>query len=65
MIEMQSCFVYINFSPNISGPNKDTLRDFWRMLWEIEANRLIMVTNIVEMSKVGIIKNYKFLPKSS
>ena len=38
------------------GPKKSTITDTWRMLWELNANRMIMVTNLVEGGKV--IHNY-------
>ncbi len=36
----------------ISGPTKETVGDFWRMLWQLNANRIIMLTNLVEAGKV-------------
>ncbi|XP_046561914.1 uncharacterized protein LOC124270894 [Haliotis rubra] len=33
------------------GPYEDVLRDFWRMLWEIDASKIIMLTNCVENRK--------------
>ena len=42
------------FSPtiNFAAPNKTTLQDFWRMLWEKECGYIVMLTNLVESSKV-------------
>ncbi|XP_071094625.1 uncharacterized protein [Haliotis cracherodii] len=33
------------------GPYGEVIRDFWRMLWEIDASKLIMLTNCVENRK--------------
>ncbi|XP_048256546.1 uncharacterized protein LOC124121515 [Haliotis rufescens] len=34
------------------APNKKTLCDFWRMIWENNCTRIIMLTNILENEKV-------------
>ncbi|CAH1775088.1 unnamed protein product [Owenia fusiformis] len=33
------------------GPSLATIKDFWRMLWEKEANQIVMVTNLTENAK--------------
>ncbi|XP_046561916.1 receptor-type tyrosine-protein phosphatase T-like [Haliotis rubra] len=33
------------------GPYGDVIRDFWRMIWEIDASKIIMLTNCVENRK--------------
>ncbi|XP_046337962.2 receptor-type tyrosine-protein phosphatase mu-like [Haliotis rufescens] len=33
------------------GPYGDVIRDFWRMTWEIDASKIIMLTNCVENRK--------------
>ena len=34
------------------GPMKDTVNDFWRMLWEYDVNIAVMVCNEYEGGKV-------------
>ena len=34
------------------GPMKDTVNDFWRMLWEYDVNIVVMVCNEYEGRKV-------------
>ena len=36
----------------ILGPVVAAFNDFWRMIWEQDANKIIMVTNLVEKSRV-------------
>jgi protein tyrosine phosphatase len=36
----------------ISGPNKITLKDFWQMVWQNKSGKIVMLTNLVEESKV-------------
>ncbi|XP_069126894.1 uncharacterized protein [Argopecten irradians] len=33
------------------GPKKNTLGDFWRMIWQINSDRIVMLANCVEMGK--------------
>ena len=37
----------------ISGCNKFTIQDMWRMIWQLESTCIIMVTNLVENTKVS------------
>ncbi|XP_033738726.1 cell death abnormality protein 1-like isoform X2 [Pecten maximus] len=33
------------------GPKKNTLGDFWRMIWQINSDRIVMLANCIEMGK--------------
>ena len=35
----------------LSGPTPDTIRDFWRMIWENKLPTIVMVTRLVEMAR--------------
>lgn len=37
------------------GPKKNTLDDFWRMIWEQNVQHIIMLANIIENGKVNIL----------
>ncbi|XP_067677272.1 receptor-type tyrosine-protein phosphatase mu-like [Haliotis asinina] len=34
------------------GPTEQTLTDFWRLIWEKNCTRIVMLTNLMEMGKV-------------
>ncbi|XP_022097246.1 receptor-type tyrosine-protein phosphatase alpha-like [Acanthaster planci] len=34
------------------GPNKASLRDIWRMVWQLDVDKIVMLTNPVENGKV-------------
>ena len=34
------------------GPLAETVDDFWRMIWEFKLPTIVMLTHLVEMSKV-------------
>ena len=36
----------------MSGPVKDTVEDFWRMVWEQRLPTIVMLTQLVEAAKV-------------
>ena len=33
------------------GPNKYSINDLWRMIWQVRATRIVMITNLVESGK--------------
>ena len=35
-----------------TGPLAETVGDFWRMIWEFKLPTIVMLTRLVEMSKV-------------
>ncbi|XP_021348742.1 receptor-type tyrosine-protein phosphatase alpha-like isoform X2 [Mizuhopecten yessoensis] len=41
------------------GPKPNTLDDFWRMVWQVSAGKIVMLTNIMEG---GIVKCHKYWP---
>lgn len=41
---------------------QETMFDFWRMVWQENTAAIIMVTNLVEVGRVGV--NYSSTPCS-
>lgn len=44
-----------NFTLFVTGPNRITLKDFWRMVWQNNSGKIVMLTNLVEESKVRLL----------
>ncbi|XP_029654553.2 receptor-type tyrosine-protein phosphatase alpha [Octopus sinensis] len=56
--EMSSSdYINANFISNqryiaCQGPTQNTVTDFWRMVWQLKCNTIVMLTDIVENGKV-------------
>ncbi|WAQ98520.1 PTPRE-like protein [Mya arenaria] len=35
------------------GPTKNMIDDFWRMIWQQKADKIVMLTNLIEMASTG------------
>jgi len=46
----------------IVGPNKYTLNDLWRMVWQLKCSRIVMVSNLIEDGRVCLTWNLDNLP---
>lgn len=51
---------FFSLSLALSGPMQETVFDFWRMVWQENTAAIIMVTNLVEVGRVGV--NYASTP---
>lgn len=51
------------FSP-APGPMQETVKDFWRMIWQENSASVVMVTNLVEVGRVRVplCQHYKAKP---
>lgn len=48
-------FLYTIDYRYITGPNRLTVRDFWRMIWQEKIGLIVMLANVYEDGKVGTV----------
>lgn len=39
---------------HVAGPLKNTINDHWRMIWQNDTRKIIMLTNLIEGTNVNI-----------
>jgi len=44
------------------GPLPNTLNDFWRMIWQLNATKIVMLANVIEHNQTKVVK---YWPESS
>lgn len=44
----------LSLSLSLKGPMQETVFDFWRMVWQENTAAIVMVTNLVEVGRVGM-----------
>ncbi|XP_046382146.2 receptor-type tyrosine-protein phosphatase H-like isoform X2 [Haliotis rufescens] len=47
------------------GPSEETADDFWRMIWQLNTTKIVMVTNLVEAGKVKCERYWPFCSSES
>lgn len=58
------------FALRYKGPKGRTINDFWLMVWQENVTQIVMLTNLIEGGKVGLVTNsllsikvqYQFIP---
>ena len=49
------------FYKHLTGPKNNTMNDFWHMVWQENVTQIVMLTNLMEDGKVGLLINLQNL----
>uniref|UniRef100_A0A8C6PN16 protein-tyrosine-phosphatase n=1 Tax=Nothobranchius furzeri TaxID=105023 RepID=A0A8C6PN16_NOTFU len=49
-------YIDVSFYTFKKGPMQETVRDFWRMVWQENSASIVMVTNLVEVGRVKCVR---------
>jgi len=49
--EVTVCCVWVH----VTGPSKATSSDLWHMAWQLGTSRIIMLANLTEDGRVGVV----------
>ena len=51
----------VNFIP--TGPLNTTVPEYWKMIWQNKATKIVMVTNLVEKGRVSVAQQERMFLK--